>query len=225
MMDILKNIDWLTIFSNTTIIGLIICALIKLFSKSFISSLGEKTAELLTTKQKTLIQESVKSEFAKNNIAYEADYTFFNTERNKVCIELFRKLNRVYSASFNLTSLLDDVNDIRIQEDYKKGKDEFDKARKDFFDSYVSNRIFLKEDICKKLEDFILAIGQITNRYILTFEFDGARNGDVESRAILQHSMSELSSQKQCLNEITNIFREIIQPKTIQKVPSSESQE
>ena len=216
-MDLLKNIDWLNISSNVVVVGLLLWAAIKLFAKTYIE---EKVKSGFSS-----ALEEFKSDLEKKNIAYEADYTFFNTERNKVCIELFRKLNRVYSASFNLTSLLDDVNDIRIQEDYKKGKDEFDKARKDFFDSYVSNRIFLKEDICKKLEDFILAIGQITNRYILTFESDGARNGDVESRAILQHSMSELSSQKQYLDEITNIFREIIQPKTIQKVPSSESQE
>lgn len=217
MMDLLKNIDWLNISSNVVVVGLLLWAAIKLYAKTYIE---EKVKSGFAS-----ALEEFKSDLEKKNIAYEADYTFFNTERNKVCIELFRKLNRVYSASFNLTSLLDDVNDIRIQEDYKKGKDEFDKARKDFFDSYVRNRIFLKEDICKKLEDFILAIGQITNRYILTFESDGARNGDVESRAILQHSMSELSSQKQYLDEITNIFREIIQPKTIQKVPSSESQE
>lgn len=217
MIDLLKNIDWLNISSNVVVVGLLLWAAIKLYAKTYIE---EKVKSGFAS-----ALEEFKSDLEKKNIAYEADYTFFNTERNKVCIELFRKLNRVYSASFNLTSLLDDVNDIRIQEDYKKGKDEFDKARKDFFDSYVSNRIFLKEDICKKLEDFILAIGQITNRYILTFESDGARNGDVESRAILQHSMSELSSQKQYLDEITNIFREIIQPKTIQKVPSSESQE
>ena len=101
-----SGIDW----GNIIVIGLLIWGAIKLFSKSFISSLGEKTAELFTIKQKTLIEETVrdglnraleelKSDLEKRNIAFQIDYTFFNTERSKACIGLYRKLIDLYTIA------------------------------------------------------------------------------------------------------------------------------
>lgn len=45
ILEFFKSIDWSTISANVVIIGLIIWAVIKHFSKPFVKSLGEETAK------------------------------------------------------------------------------------------------------------------------------------------------------------------------------------
>lgn len=162
----LSCIDWKTITSIVVAIGLLLFVAFKLFAKSFIQSLGDESAKLLMTKQKTLIEEAIKSGYAsllaeqesalqKKNIAFEVEYSLFNTERSKRCIELYKKLEAFYDNAFRFTFGYHTNIFFGFDSNYETRKSDYKKSHKDLVPCFNEAKIFLQEDLEVQIRTFI----------------------------------------------------------------------
>ncbi len=233
MNNFFENIDWATIISFIVVLGLIILFLIKLFSKSFITSLGEKTAELLLTKQKTEIEKSVEtafnkalaeyqSELDKKNIAFEADYTFYNTERSKVCIELYHKIITFYDNAISFTSLIFQDKDVEnVHSQVKKTAKIYEKSLDDLREYYNKNRIFLNKELSVDIVTFFHNIGKLcsgfSDEYVKFAEKKGSKEELKATYDNLKHISIEVRKKQTILDKIADSISDLIQPKESKK--------
>ena len=146
MMDILKNMDWATIFGNVVTVGLLLWAVIKLYAKTYIE---EKVKKGFAT-----ALEEFKSDLEKKNIAYGVDYSFYNTERSKACLELYKKLYDFYSNALKLVEGL--YTNIRFEEGstVETRYLQYEQSRKELDDCYFRSKIFLDDDVCDQIKEF-----------------------------------------------------------------------
>ena len=211
--DFFNSIDWSTII----VFGFLIWGAIKFFSKSFISSFGEKTAELLTIKQKTLIEETVrnecnkaleefKSDLEKKNIAFKIDYTFFNTERSKVCIDLYKKLIDLHLSAHKYVC----GRGTGPSNSFFEGQEEeYDKLEDDILNYIDYNRALIPDSICNKVEDFINHI----RAYFYSIRFNDYKKKDKdELRRDLDDSNKKLTAIQEEIKDFADSVRHLIQP-------------
>ena len=232
MNNFFENIDWATITSFIVVLGLIISALIKLFSKSFITSLGEKTAELLLTKQKTEIEKSVEtafnkalaeyqSELDKKNIAFEADYTFYNTERSKVCIELYHKIVTFYDNALLFTSLILNNPLMYIDSQIGKTAEIYEKSLDDLRVHYNQNKIFLNKELSEVILTFFHNIGILCSEYSDEYvKLTKKKGSDKELKATyenLKQFYNRVREKQTILDKIADSISDLIQPKELKK--------
>lgn len=224
IINFLSNIDWSTITAS----GFLIWIAIKLFSKSFIGKLGEQTAELLTTKQKTVIEETVKSTFAtelekfkseleKKNIAYEADYTSYITERKIVCNKLYQALVDFYKSALQHTSIKTHNKYVapndngEIVEIYMRDKDII-------MDYYHKNKPYIPEDLDTLIIGFITTLSENCRQYSEAFSMFRIQKTDNQERKDASKQLEKISGQvdymQHDLDKIADSIRKIIQPET-----------
>lgn len=220
ILDFLKNLDWATVSSNVVVIGLIAWAAIKLFSKSFIDSMGEKTAELFTTKQKTMIEETIKSEFStaleklksdleKKNIAFEIDYTFFNSQRSKVCLEWYWKMEEFYLSAVAFRKLLKDHSIPNIEKKFN----EYNEHRLELETYYSKNRILLPDDLWHQSFEFARSIQTLYVEFEPLIKKRNERY-DLDEYDRIQDIIKEIIKYEDEMDKIVERLRKLVQPVT-----------
>lgn len=226
VLDFLKNIDWTTISGNLIVVGLFIWAIIKLFSKSFINSLGEQTVELLFTKKKKELELSIESaskkalaeyqaELDKMIIAFKSDYTFFYTERAKACIELFKKIAELYDNAILLTKSITDSGTTNT--DVKNRAEVYDNSLNELREFHNQNRIFLQKELSDNILTLFNNIGKLCSEFsdvyvqLILLPSD---NKDYNAKYNRLKSIStEVIAQRETLDKILESIRNLIQPK------------
>ena len=179
IVDFFKNIDCTTISisSNLVIIGLIIWVIIKLFSKSFITSLGNQTVELLFTKKKKELEQSIESaslkalaehqaELDKKKMEYETDYTFYYTERKKVHVELYRKIQAFYDNAILFTGTIFRNTDLETANNEIKNTGKvYENSLEELRVYYNQNRIYIQKELSQNIETLFNRIGKLCEEF------------------------------------------------------------
>ncbi len=115
--------------------------------------------------------EQLKADLTKKNIAYEVDYSFYNTERAKALIDLYRKLAKAYETGLYMGGIwkLYQENSIDLQI-YKT-------MRLDSITKYIEAlgqagsaitfcRVYLDRDLCLEIKEFNNKVGKYANQYL-----------------------------------------------------------
>lgn len=151
-----------------------------IFYKSWLKSLGKEIAKLSTIKDLTTIKESVKKDFNKSietyksklneelsikieplraelnkqNISHQIQFTFLHQERGKVLVELYQKMQELYSAMSDWTATIQ-----LVIEDADKEREaraiRANKALYEFRNYFYLNKIFFAKSFCNSIEDLI----------------------------------------------------------------------
>jgi len=149
-----------------------------IFYKSWLKSLGNEMAKLITREQLTKMEEDVKknfneqlesyksklneelslkieplkSELSKNNITHQVQFSYLHQERGKVTLELYKKLQELHSAMVSWTAVIQ-----RILVDAEKEDEErairVNKAIQDFGNYYTNNKLFFSSDFCVFIDE------------------------------------------------------------------------
>jgi len=151
-----------------------------IFYKSWLKSLGKEVAKLTTAEDLNKTTEGVKKNFNeslesyksklneelsskieplkaelnKQNISHQIQYSFLNQERAKVLVELYKKLQELYSAMADWTATIQPV----IEDADKEREDRAIRANKALFDFknyFHLNKIFFKKSFCLSIEELI----------------------------------------------------------------------
>lgn len=151
-----------------------------IFYKSWLKSLGNEVAKLATTEKFSQLTESVKKDFNesleayksklneelsvkiepikaelnKQNISHQIQYSFLHQERGKVLVDLYKKLQELYSAMADWTATIHPV----IEDGDKEMKERNIRANKaliDFRNNFVLNKIFFSKAFCKSIQVLI----------------------------------------------------------------------
>lgn len=148
-----------------------------IFYRSWLNALGREVAKLSTTKELTLITEgvkidfkeklenyksslnellsknieSMKSELAKNNIAYQIQYSFLHQERAKATLEIYRKLQELHFAFADWTATIHPIiEDSEKEEEQRRIRVNI--AINDFRGFYTSNKLFFVDTFCTYID-------------------------------------------------------------------------
>jgi len=151
-----------------------------IFYKSWLKSLGKEVATLVTVEKFTQLKESVKKDFNeslesyksklneglslkiepikaelnKQKISHQIQYSFLHQERGKVLVELYKKLQELYSAMADWTALIQ-----LVRENADKEREEravrANKALFDFRNYFYLNKIFFSKSFCNSIEELI----------------------------------------------------------------------
>ena len=229
ILDFLKNIDWSTISGNIIVVGLIIWSIIKLFSKTFITSLSEQAVELLLTKKKIELEQSIESaskkalaeyqaELDKKIIAFEADYTFFYTERSKACIELYQKIAKFYDNAILFTNSITELGTTNT--DVKNRAEVYDNSLNELREFYNQNRIFLQKELCDSIVTLYNNIGALCSEFSdvyvqisnLSEKEENYQDKFNEKCDRLKIISKEVKAQRETLDIILDSIRNLIQP-------------
>jgi|GEM_PF-1075621 len=151
-----------------------------IFYKAWLKSLGKEMAKLITIEKFTQLKESVKKDFNeslelyksklneelslkieplkaelnKQNISYQIQYSFLHQERGKVLVDLYKKLQELYSAMADWTATMHPV----IENGDKEMKERNIRANTaliDFRNHFVLNKIFFSKSFCKSIQALI----------------------------------------------------------------------
>lgn len=151
-----------------------------IFYKSWLKSTGNELAKLLTIEKFTFLKESVKKDFNeslesykaklseelslkiepikaeldKQNISHQIQYSFLHQERGKVLVELYKKLQELYSAMSDWTATMHPV----LGDADKEMKDRNIRANNaliEFRNYFVLNKIFFSKKFCASVETLI----------------------------------------------------------------------
>jgi len=151
-----------------------------IFYKSWLKSLGKEIAKLSTVKDLTKITQSVKKDFNesleayksklneelsskieplkaeldKQNISHQIQYSFLHQERAKVLVELYKKLQELYSAMSDWTATIQPIIEDADKEREARAV-RANKALFEFKDYFVLNRIFFTKSFCASIDDLI----------------------------------------------------------------------
>lgn len=161
-------------------VALFLIASYFIFYRSWLKSLGKEVAKLSTARDLTSITESIKNDFKesietyknkldeelslkieplkselnKQNISHQIQYSYLHQERAKVLIELYQKLQELYSAMANWTAIVQPVF-----EDAEKEREErairANTALLDFKNYFQLNKLFFNQTFCSSIEVLI----------------------------------------------------------------------
>ena len=190
--------------------------------------MGEKTAELFTIKQKTLIEETVrdglnraleelKSDLEKRNIAFQIDYTFFNTERSKACIGLYRKLIDLYTIADQYVLQRGFGPSISI---FEKQENDYDVADDDIMNYIDYNRILIPQSICTTVADFVTQI----RICFLTARAQGNKGikAKEETEKVSNENKTKMFAIQEEINVFADVIRNLIQPQESLATPRNQ---
>lgn len=169
-----------TILELVIEIALFLIASYFIFYQSWLKSLGNELAKLTTVKDLTKLTEEVKKDFNesiesyksklnqelsskieplkaelnKQTISHQIQYSYLHNERAKVIIELYKKLQELYSAMSEWTSPIQPV--IKNADDERQERAErANKAFIEFKNYYLYNKIFFTKAFCLSIDDLI----------------------------------------------------------------------
>lgn len=198
-----------------------------IFYKSWLKSLGNEVAKLVTAKDLTKITESVKKEFNesiesyksklneelslkieplkaelnKQNISHQIQYAFLHQERGKVIVDLYKKLQELYSAMSDWTATIQPIIEDADKEREARAV-RANKALFDFRNHFYLNKIFFSKSFCISIEELIKVY------WDKGWDFGYAQNRIIEGN--LPHDyFKEYSTQ---LSAISKELREKIPP-------------
>lgn len=172
--------DWNYILKLMIEIVLLLCLSYLIFYKSWLKSLGAEMAKLVTVKDLTHAQESIKSDFnlkleqqknkfneelslkiepfkaelSKNNITHQVQFSVLHQERTKVIIEFYRKLVELQSSMVEWTTFMHPI----VEDAEKEARDRAERANtafNDFRNFYLTNKLFFSKSICETLDELV----------------------------------------------------------------------
>lgn len=169
-------INWIEILIE--ILGLVLAFAVSsyfLFYKSWLKSLGNDMAKLVTREDLILIEENVKKNFnerleelkstlAKNNISHQIEFEFLHKRQAKVAVEIYEKLQHLHSVSFVAAKDTD--------KEGAEGKQKLHHAIVDFRDYFIKNKIFFPESFCKDINEILRDYWRKSQEYTYTYEPD-----------------------------------------------------
>lgn len=144
------------------ILVLFIAGIISNILVRFIKSFVDRKVEILTAKDLTSIQESVKKEFSiglsreieplkahlsKNNIEFQIQYSHLHQKRAEIILELYQKLMYLYSSSLDFICPFHFVEKDMDKEE-KIRVEKVEKSLKDLNKFYQLNKLFFQESFC-----------------------------------------------------------------------------
>jgi len=198
-----------------------------IFYKSWLKSLGNEVAKLATAEKLTQLTESVKKDFNESiesyksklneelslkiepikaeldrqNISHQIQFSFLHQERGKVLVDLYKKLQELYSAMADWTATMHPV----IEDADKEMKERNIRANKALFDlknHFVLNKIYFSNTFCKSIQAVIDVYWE------KGWDFGYAQNRILEGN-LPQDYFKEYSTQ---LSAISKELREKIPP-------------
>lgn len=172
--------DWNFFLKIFIEIILFLCLSYLFFYKNWLKSLGTEFAKLLTIKDLTKLQESIKSEFnfkledqknklneelalkieslkaeiSKNNITHQVQFSILHQERARIIVELYRNLVELQSAMLAWTAFMQPI----IADAEKEAKLRAERANiafNKFRDFYLTNKLFFSKSFCEILDELI----------------------------------------------------------------------
>lgn len=220
-------------------IALLLFVLYLIFFKSWLKSLGKEIAKLSNAENLTTIKEEVKNRFnesieeykislreelsnkieplksnlAKNNIAFQIQYSYLHQERANVTIELYRKLQELHSAMVSWTALIQPVIENAEKEENQR-RERANLAIKDFQKCYTTNKLFYNKSLCEYIDstfnvywekgyEFEMKQSKIKNQL-------SQSNSDIYSKEITKISEEIRNVLPEKINEIEKQFRMIL---------------
>lgn len=232
--------DWNYLIKLTIEVLLFLCLSYLIFYKSWLKSLGTEIAKLVTVKDLTTAQESIKSEFnlkleeqknkfneelslkiepfkadlSKNNITHQVQFSVLHQERTKVIIEFYRKLVELQSAMIDWTAFMHPI----VEDAEKEAKDRAERANSafnDFRNFYLSNKLFFSKSFCETLDE--LAKNYWDKAWDYGFKEGLIKNGSVSGDFYIEYTKEMRSIREEIKNkiplkilEIEEKFREIL---------------
>lgn len=216
ILEFFKNLDWGTIAANAFVVFLFL-------SKPFITKVSERSAELVTAKQKTQIEESVKQGFNESLAKYKNEldidkseylynYSYFYNERAKIIEELYRQMVLFFSEARLTTRPIKPGTTIdeELLNEKKNHKKKFDKLI-DEFNSYLGvKQIFFNKKLLEDLQDFYMRIDRYIETYAQYLETADINDESIKNLNSYSYQINVIENEN--LEKFANILRELICP-------------
>lgn len=178
-----------------------------LFYRSFMKSLGNETAKLITRKDLISIEENVKRDFnekleelksslAKENISHQIEFEFLHRRKAEVAIEIYQKLQELYYSAYDRTRkihlVLEDAN-----KEERTRRERLNNAIEEFRDYFIKNQLYFSKRFCRDINEILRDFWRMTQEY--NFKQESIRSGTLDSEDMTEY----LELLDKISNEIT----------------------
>lgn len=172
--------NWDSIIKLIIQVALFLGATYLIFYKNWLKALGNEVAKLVTVKDLTKVQESIKSEFnlkleeqksklnedfafkiepikaelSKNNITHQIQFTYLHQERGKIIVEFYQKLVELHSAMISWTAFMHPIIE-NAELEAKERTERANKAFNELRNFYLLNKLYFPKSFCDSLDKII----------------------------------------------------------------------